>query len=270
LARRTFPKYQNLAFDPKDKRELLMIVYGAATDIGLARLENQDTYGVFPETTGDGDPAVRLFVVADGMGGHKGGKRASTLAVEAIGRIFFLEGNMNVQERLVEAFQAANASIHSTASRTSGLSGMGTTCVALAVEGNVVHVIHIGDSRAYRIKDRAITQLTEDHTLVAEMQRRGTLTAQEAEDHPEKSVLYRALGTKSMAEIDLHRDITVTGTEHFVLCCDGLTNMVQDNEILDVVTSLSPQEACEELVRLANDRGGYDNITVIVVRFSAQ
>lgn len=244
-----------------------MIAYGAATDIGLVRSENQDSYGVFPEEPAEGHySGERLFVVADGMGGHKGGKRASTLAVEVVGKEYFSDAHKN----LVNALQSANQTVHSAASRYATFSGMGTTCVGLVVDGNVVHVAHIGDSRAYRIKSGRIVQITEDHSAVAEMQRRGMLSAEEAERHPERSVLYRALGTKPVAEIDLSPDITVTDMEFFVLCSDGLTTMVQDAEILDIVESKPPQEACDSLIRLANERGGYDNITVIVIQVSAQ
>ncbi len=246
-----------------------MIVFGAATDIGLTRSENQDAYGVFPETVTEGkSPDGQLFVVADGMGGHRGGKHASTLAVQTIGRKFFDNESAGVRENLMDALQAANDAVYSAASSNHALSGMGTTCVALAANGTSIHIAHIGDSRVYGIKDGTILQLTDDHSTVAEMQRRGILTAEEAEHHPERSILYKALGTKFDAEIDLQPDIIVTGIETFVLCSDGLTNMVSDAEILKIVTSQSPQEACDALVFLANERGGFDNITVIVVQVS--
>lgn len=244
------------------------IVVGVATDIGRVRSENQDTYGIFP-SVGETHPKGRLFVVADGMGGHRGGKNASEIAVKTIGETYFSMTNGFAGENLVEALEAANDAIRHAALKAPGLAGMGTTCVALAMDGDRAFVAHIGDSRVYRITDGKITQLTEDHTLVAEMVRRGLLTAEEASDHPERSVLYRALGTGPQVEIDLQPEITLLAGDRFVLGCDGLSNMVEDEEICDTVMRCHPQDACDDLVRLANERGGYDNVTVIVVQVVA-
>lgn len=241
------------------------IVVGAATDIGKVRSENQDTYGIFP-AIGETDPKGRVFVVADGMGGHRGGKNASEIAVRTIGETFFAMTNGSTGEKLVEALETANDTIRHAAFKTPSLAGMGTTCVALALSDATAHVAHIGDSRIYRITDGKIIQLTEDHTLVAEMVRRGLLSEEEAMEHPERSVLYRALGTGPEVEVDLQPEIPLVASDRFVLGCDGLTNMVDDEEIHEIVMKAEPQDACDVLVRLANDRGGYDNVTVIVVQ----
>lgn len=243
----------------------LSIAVGAATDIGKVRSENQDTYGIFPPM-GVTHPKGRVFVVADGMGGHRGGKDASEIAVRSIGETFFSMTNGSAGEKLVEALETANDAIRHAAFKTPSLTGMGTTCVALALDDSAAHVAHIGDSRIYRITGGEIVRLTEDHTLVAEMVRRGLLSEEEATEHPERSVLYRALGTGPEVEVDLQPEIPLTANDRFVLGCDGLTNMVNDEEIRDVVLKSEPQEACDVLVRLANDRGGYDNVTVIVVQ----
>ena len=239
------------------------VEFGVTSDIGKIRNENQDTFGVFPDVSVRTDG--RLFVVADGMGGHKGGKNASEMAVKIIGKVYLANEAMDIEKRLHDAFQTANETIVRESSENVDLSGMGTTCVVLAVKGNSVHIAHIGDSRAYRVSTGMITQLTRDHTAVAEMQRRKILTADEARIHPERSVLYRALGTRMPAEVDYLPAFDLVVGDRFVLCTDGLTNMVEDDKIRDCVEQYSPQEACDELVRLANLRGGHDNITLIVV-----
>lgn len=241
------------------------LVFHALTNIGLVRNENQDAYGIFPSGTGgDGPTRGTLFVVADGMGGHRGGKVASTLAVKTIADVYFSDPSESSQVNLVNAIKAANETVYSTGQRHAELSGMGTTCVAMAVKGPSVFVAHIGDSRAYCVTRESILQLTEDHSAVAEMQRRGMLTAEEARTHPERSVLYRALGTNASADVDVQPEHTVRGEEWFVLCTDGLSNMVEDGEIRELVVDGLPRQACSRLIALANERGGNDNITVIV------
>jgi protein phosphatase len=247
------------------------ITYGVSSDIGKARTENQDSFGVFPDRGEDVIPAKgQLFVVADGMGGHQGGREASRLAVQRISEAYERSNAADVPESLVAAMQVANEEIHNASLANAALSGMGTTCVVLLVKDRRVYIAHVGDSRVYRVTKGSIKQVTEDHSTVAEMTRRGILTPEEAKYHPERSVLYRALGTMSATEIDAQPEIVVTSNEWFVLCTDGLSNMVEDEEIQKIVTSHEPQEACDELVRLANERGGYDNITVAVVRVKVE
>lgn len=246
------------------------MVFGAATNVGMVRNENQDNYGVFPSGTNeDRHPRGRLFVVADGMGGHRGGRAASEIAVRTIGDVFFSDNSENVQVSLVNAIQTANEAIYSSSVQHEDLHGMGTTCVALVVKGPSVFVAHVGDSRVYCLTEKNILQLTEDHSAVAEMLRRGMLTPEEAKNHPERSVLYRALGTKTSAEVDVQPEHIAREEEWFVLCTDGLTNMVDDKEIHNIVVHQTPKHACNELIALANERGGYDNITVIVVHIVA-
>lgn len=250
--------------------QMLSIDFGASTDVGMVRHDNQDTFGIFPPDGNNDLPSRgRLFIVADGMGGHKGGKVASELAVRTIGEVYFSNGNESVQESLVNAFHAANEVVSSASKKDPALSGMGTTCVAMVAKGSSVFVAHIGDSRVYHVTRESIFQLTEDHTAVGEMQRRGILTAEEARNHPDRSVLYRALGTKPEAAADVQSELIVFGEEWFVLCTDGLSNMVADDEIHDITVAQPPQNACNQLVSLANERGGIDNITVIVVRVTA-
>ena len=251
-------------------KQKLSIIFGAATNVGRVREENQDTHGIFPPgAKEDSLPKGRLFVVADGMGGHKGGRVASELAVKTIGSAYFSDASESVQESLANAIRAANEAVYFAGSRNPALNGMGTTCVAVVVKGSSVYVAHIGDSRVYHVTRERIVQMTEDHSAVAEMQRKGILTAEEARNHPERSVLYRALGTKLEAEIDVQPELTIRDEEWFVLCSDGLSNMVADSEIHEIVVAHPPKSACDQLIDLANERGGFDNITAVVVQVTA-
>jgi protein phosphatase len=251
-------------------KQKLSVDFGAATDIGRVRNDNQDTHGIFPsEVNADIDPRGRLFVVADGMGGHRGGKFASELAVKTIGELYTLASSNEVALNLVAAIQSANEAVYSASMNDLALRGMGTTCVVVVVKQEKVCVAHIGDSRVYRLTKEAIEQVTEDHTLVADMQRRGVLTAEEAKTHPERSVLYRALGTQKSVDVDVQPEHIIRSEEWYVLCSDGLSNMVEDAEIQKIVVANNPQHACDKLVSLANEHGGYDNITVVVVHVTA-
>lgn len=251
-------------------KQKVSLDFGAATDIGRVRSDNQDTYGIFPfEVNADIGPKGRLFVVADGMGGHRGGRVASELAVKTIGERYSAATDESVQANVVYAIRSANENVYSTSLDNPVLKGMGTTCVAVVVKQESVYAAHIGDSRAYRVTTESIVRVTEDHTVVADMQRRGVLTAEEAKMHPERSVLYRALGTQKSVEVDAQPEHIIRGEEWYVLCSDGLSNMVDDSEIQKTVIASTPQHASEKLVSLANERGGFDNITVVVVHVTA-
>ena len=245
----------------------MIIDSGNCTDIGLARSDNQDFLGKFPEDGGDGpNPKGQLFVVADGMGGHKAGREASELAVNTIGHAYYSAPTESIPESLQHAFQAANDKIYSQSTTSAEHSGMGTTCTALVLKDEHAYIGHIGDSRVYRISKERIVQLTNDHSNVAEMQRRGMITKEEAKYHPERSLLYRALGSRAVAEIDIIDDIDLGADEYFLMCTDGLFNHVEDQEMKKIVTENDPQKASEALVKLSNDRGGTDNITIQIVR----
>jgi protein phosphatase len=243
------------------------VIFGAHSEVGRVRSENQDSYGKFPEDNDDmTSPKGQLFVVADGMGGEKGGREASTLAVETIGRQYFADPDTDIGRSLEKAIQQANTAIYEYSTTHAGLQNMGTTCSALVLKGNRACIAHVGDSRIYRMAKGAITQLTDDHSNVAEMQRRGMLTREEAKNHPERSHLYRAIGVRPEVVIDRVEKIQLSTTETFLLCSDGLVNHVEDDEMMDVVKKFPPGEACRQLVAMANDRGGYDNITVLVIQ----
>ena len=241
------------------------IEYGNCSNIGMVRTENQDSFGVFPDgSVGDPDVKGRLFVIADGMGGHRGGKQASSIAVNTMNEVYFSSADNDVKSRLLQAAQRANDRINEYTINHPDLFGMGTTLTAMVVTDTGC-IAHVGDSRIYRVMADTIEQLTKDHSKVAEMQRRGILTAQEARQHPDRSQLYRALGTRPKVEVDIAA-IPLNVNEYFVMCTDGLHNLVEPEEIRDIVLSHTPGEAAETLVNLANERGGHDNITVQIIR----
>lgn len=235
-----------------------MQVYGR-TDKGRVRQNNQDAF-----VTGKLSDSVHFAVVCDGMGGANGGNIASSLAVKVItNRI--VEGyreNMSRQSihyMLESAIAAANVLVYDTAVADPELHGMGTTVVAVIVSGDEAVVAHIGDSRAYIISDD-IRQLTRDHSVVWEMVEKGEITEEEARIHPNKNFITRALGVEEQVECDI-TDAELSDGAMLLVCTDGLTNMVENQEIARILKKLSPQNAVEKLIVSANMSGGSDNIT---------
>jgi PPM family protein phosphatase len=225
---------------------------GAATDIGQVREGNEDSYLV----------EEPLYAVADGMGGHRGGEVASSLALETVQQLFERH-----EGTLVDQVVQANRAVFDRSQTDRSVSGMGTTLTAALIDGEKVHLVHVGDSRAYLLRDGALTQLTEDHTLVHRMVMEGEITAEEAETHPHRSILTRALGVDESVEVD-EGDVQVQGGDRLLLCTDGLTGMVSEDEIQEVLSDASdPQEAVDRLVKMANRAGGIDNITAVVLDF---
>ena len=225
---------------------------GYGTDTGRKRRRNEDDYVVEPP----------LFAIADGMGGAQAGELASSLAAGAIREDEGTEGSG--ERRVTELIQEANRRVYQRSSQDAAASGMGTTMtVALVSNGNVVFG-HVGDSRAYLIRNGKLDQLTEDHSLVAELVRSGKLSPEEAETHPQRSVITRALGTDPDVDVDTFSIETVPG-DLFMLCSDGLTSMVEDDVILQTVEKNRDnlQAAAKALIRAANKGGGEDNITVV-------
>jgi serine/threonine protein phosphatase PrpC len=227
---------------------------GARSDVGRVREGNEDSYMV-------DEP---LYAVADGMGGHQGGEVASKLALEILGRLT-LEDSGDTAPNLADAVREANRAVLDKASTDPGLHGMGTTLTALVAGGNRVFLAHVGDSRAYLLRDGRMEQLTEDHTVVEGLVQEGRLTRQEAEIHPQRSILTRALGVDGDVEVD-ERSQEVREGDRILLCSDGLTGMVPEQEIERVLAELEdPQRAADVLVDAANDAGGQDNITAVVL-----
>jgi protein phosphatase len=232
------------------------LVTASRSDVGRVRSENQDACAEWSHASG-----ARLLLVADGMGGHRGGSTASRLAVEAVGEVF-AAGADDPEATLRRAFAEANARILRRAEEEPRLSGMGTTGVALlfAADGSAF-VAHVGDSRAYRIRGGAIQALTADHSVVAELMRVGMLRPDEAEEHPGRHTLLRALGTEDEVKVDVAR-VDARPGDRFVLCSDGLSGVVSDEEIARLLSGNALPGAVEGLVALANERGGPDNVTV--------
>jgi serine/threonine protein phosphatase PrpC len=232
----------------------------ARSDVGRRRPANEDTYALAPE--------LGLFLVADGMGGHRAGHVASGLAARAAVATLRAqqEGKRGAADRLRACVAAANAEILSRSRAKPELAGMGTTIVALLADGDQVALAHVGDSRAYLIRDGAIRRLTEDHTVVGELVRRGEISEWVAGRHPQRHVLLRALGVIRTVDPDLLELAPVDG-DLFLLCSDGLTGHVEDEEIAELVAGTPDLDAaCGRLVDLANGRGGDDNITVVLLR----
>ncbi|HEX9968662.1 MAG TPA: Stp1/IreP family PP2C-type Ser/Thr phosphatase [Acidimicrobiales bacterium] len=230
--------------------------WGSATDVGRVRQNNEDNLLV----------ASPLFAVADGMGGHAAGEVASGIAVEILGDGFRHDGTAG---GLADAVRAANRAVWERAQQQPDLHGMGTTLTAVALvedDGNeVLAVVNVGDSRAYRLQNGELEQLTEDHSLVEELVRTGRISAAEAQVHPQKHVLTRVLGVDRDVEVDCFRVIPYQG-DRFLLASDGLFNEVDDRTIATTLRRLAdPDDAAHELVTLAKANGGSDNITVVVV-----
>lgn len=227
------------------------IRHSAATDIGLARDANEDSYLVAPP----------LFAVADGMGGHNAGDVASQTAVEV------LRKEMGEGGGLAEAVQSANMQVYRKASSNPDQSGMGTTMTAIVATDDVIEIAHVGDSRAYLLRDGNLSRLTRDHTLVERMVREGRLRTDEAEHHPRRSILERALGVDPNVDVDTDR-IHLTSGDRILLCTDGLTGMLGEDQIEEILAAESdPEAASMRLVSEAVTAGGSDNVTVIVVDF---
>ena len=225
---------------------------GVATDLGKVREGNEDSYLM--------DPPLLLYAVADGMGGHRGGEVASRLALETVESLA-RAGTGTLAEQVHEA----NRTVFERSQRDRRVTGMGTTLTAAMIFDDAVHLAHVGDSRAYLLRAGAFRQLTEDHTLVARMVKAGEISAGEAEVHPHRNVLTRALGTEPDVEVDEGRVGLMDG-DRLLLCSDGLFGMVTEDQIQAILeTEPDPQHAADRLVRAANRAGGIDNITALVL-----
>ena len=224
---------------------------------GRKRRRNEDAWVCHPP----------LFAVADGMGGARGGEIASRVAATALGESVVGSG----ESRVVALIQEANRQVYERAREDSDASGMGTTITVALFENGIVSIGHVGDSRAYLIRDRKVDQLTEDHSLVAELVRTGRLSPEEAVTHPQRSVITRALGTDPDVDVDVF-SVEAKPGDLFLICSDGLTAMVDDATILDVVERRRDDldTAAIELIAAANRNGGEDNITVVFFEIVAQ
>lgn len=233
------------------------------TDIGRKRQLNEDYVYAGHNEVGR---LPNLFIVADGMGGHKAGDHASRETVERMLDTIAQSRETEIEKIFDEALQAANRAVYQDAKRSADLEGMGTTVVACTVDRDLrAHVVNVGDSRLYVIGEDSIRQITQDHSLVEEMVREGVLTREKARNHPEKNIITRAVGVTAMVEPDFFQTQLRMG-EKILMCSDGLSNMLEDEELRLIVNSLgSLEEKAKMLVDAANGNGGRDNITVILI-----
>lgn len=233
------------------------VVWGALTDVGKARQINEDSYFA----------GVRLFIVADGLGGHRAGEVASALAVDIVSALDDQPDPISADE-LEATVLAANSSVNERASQDPTLAGMATTVTAISINGDQAVLAHVGDSRCYVLRDGAMRMLSSDHTLVARMVAEGAITAEQAESHPQRSVLTRALGSEPSVSVDCE-EIPLRNSDRIMLCSDGLSSYVPQDQITAMLGEhADPQAACAALVAAANNAGGPDNITVVILDIS--
>lgn len=233
------------------------------TNKGLMRENNEDSLIV------EEFQNYSLFAVADGMGGHKAGEVASSIAIEGI-RNYFVE-IVNKEEFLppsfiIESVNLCNDKIREESLKNEEYSGMGTT-IAMAVidkKQNIIYIGNVGDSRAYLLRSDEIKQITTDHTYVNELLKDGKITSEEAKTHPKRNVITRALGSEEFVHADIF-EIDLYENDILLLCTDGLTTHVSDNEMLEIIKDYGTNKSVQELIKLANDNGGTDNITIIIV-----
>lgn len=247
---------------------------GGVSDLGLERKVNEDSYYL--------DRDNNLFIVADGMGGHAAGEVASRISVDTVVDFIktmvkektvnwpfeFNEELSSVANGLINAVQLANQAVGQAVVEDPQRAGMGSTIVALLIEDEQAYIAHVGDSRAYRIRDNKIEQLSSDHSWVNEQVKYNLLSEEEAKNHRFKNVITRALGSQPEVKVDLRTEEIEKG-DYLILCSDGLSSLVEAEDIKEIIfnSNHDPQKACHDLVKTANNNGGTDNITVIIVYF---
>ena len=236
----------------------------AKTDIGKAREKNQDYYYVSEDTD-----VPRIYILADGMGGYKGGEVASKLATESVKK--YIENNFSniIKEKeeilklIASAVEYANMVVYEKSKEDKELEGMGTTLEVCVIYNNKAYIGHVGDSRIYRIRKDIIRKLTKDHSYVQQLIEDKKITREEAKTHPKKNMITKALGCTPFVEPDLRARNFEKG-DIFIICSDGLTNMVDEKQIYEIIKQ-DIENATEKLINEANQAGGYDNITVIII-----
>lgn len=235
------------------------------TDVGLKRNSNQDFVYASDQKIGR---LPSLLIVADGMGGHAAGDLASRVCVETAVSSIEGSGQTETIPILAEAVQKANRAVLKKAAEKPEYAGMGTTIVAAVIDGNTLYVANVGDSRLYLIDDDRIDQITLDHSLVAEMVRSGRISPEQMRNHPEKNIITRAVGGEENVEVDFF-DVGLHKGDVVLLCSDGLTNMVEDEQIFRIVRrEKTLRDAGQKLISAANSAGGRDNISVVLARLT--
>jgi protein phosphatase len=240
----------------------MRIDYFGRSDKGRVRKTNEDYFA--GERIKEDE---YLFVVADGMGGHRAGDVASRLGTQNFVRHYKkLRKKKNlIMNSMSQALEKANNVILAKATSDPRKRGMGTTFSAVVISGMSAYIVHVGDSRIYLVRGDEISQLTTDHTFVGKMLEEGRITEDEARDHPQKNILYMSLGARKTFEPEIKKQLDIIESDIFMMCSDGLNNMVSDNTIKEYLQSYNTYDAVEELIKLANDNGGTDNITIQVI-----
>lgn len=236
----------------------------AKSDIGKERRKNEDFYYISEQNS-----KIKLYIVADGMGGYEGGEIASKMATKSIKEYIYknFEKNKSSREDIVQmiydAIEFANLQVLAEAKKNPELTGMGTTLDVCLIYNSKLYVGHIGDSRVYRIRKEFLRRITKDHSYVQKLVEDGTITKEEAYHHPKKNMLIKALGCEEKVEPDIYVKTFLTN-DILLMCTDGLTNMVKENEIYNIIKD-NPRNSANELIKRANENGGLDNITAIVI-----
>jgi len=246
------------------------IVFAQRTDTGLKRQSNEDSViSILPEDQQVMASKGVLFVVADGMGGHARGEVASQLAVNTMRDVYYQREGDDPATLLRLAMEQANARIYeknmAESQQLEEGKTMGTTCVAAVVQGDTLYVANVGDSRAYIVRNGQAQQISLDHSLVARQLREGLITKEQAIDHPDRNKIYRCLGVHDVVEVDTFSEKVRAG-DLLLLCTDGLSELVTEEEMVGIVQQYEPQESVQRLIERANELGGKDNITAVVVR----
>jgi len=243
----------------------MRIDYFGKSDKGKVRKGNEDYFACERLSNEE-----YLFVVADGMGGHRAGDVASKLGTTTFVKSYkkFRRKKKPITEAMNESLNRANLSILNKATADSRKRGMGTTFSAVAINGMKAYLVHVGDSRIYMIRNNEMHQLTRDHTFVGKMVEEGRITEDEARSHPQKNILYMSLGARDAFQPEINEFFELQERDIFVMCSDGLNNMVTDSTIQEYCQSFHAGEAVEELINLANSNGGTDNITVLVIKIN--
>lgn len=227
------------------------------SDVGNIRKVNQDYAGYFESEY------LRLYVVADGMGGHNAGEIASKLAVDYIIQYVNENKDEEIEKNIIDAIKFSNKSIHEKSQESDIYSGMGTTITACIIRNKEAVVANVGDSSCFIVNKKGIEKVTKDHSLVQQLLDNGSITEAEALHHPNKNIITRSLGINEKIEVDTFK-LNVDEVYKFIICTDGLTNYVSKDEIKEIVLAEKNSEACKRLIELSKLRGGRDNITVIV------
>lgn len=236
----------------------------ARSDIGMVREMNQDNYFI-----SDPNDEIKLYIVADGMGGYKGGEIASALAIESAKS--YIKNNFDdtnkdkdrILDLIKNAIEYANMVVYERSKEVEELNGMGTTMDVVIIQSGKLYIGHVGDSRVYRLRKDFFRKLTTDHSYVEQLVKQGNITKEEAYNHPKKNMLTKALGCTAFVE----PDVMVKGFQKddvLLMCTDGLTNMVREEKICEIIKE-NPESACETLVNKANENGGQDNITAVII-----